>query len=477
MDFNGRKFGLKKTAVNISLVILLYTIILIENTISIGYKSSVPKSFALTIPNTGGPTHISNALSGDSLFNVPSLPFGNGPNIVNGIINPNISNNGKTLCSIINQPDLNATIPSFCNTINSIIGKDPTTTTSTITATNSRTLSHSDNLKKDIIIKNHEFLGSDRFRFIYSYWASEQGIRGSAHFNPILQDSVETDVNGGPNTLAVVLHYEGQVDLQGITAALKLPPGFEAILPLTNNPHRFDIAFSSDRTPISPGNMVVLYFPVTILKDTKVQTPYLGPLALHFLRADHKDTIHVIDADEQNQFDHALSLEDTHSKTATIQLPNSTNPISTFTTTLKSTDTDNFNNSYQSNKHFVGTDEKEKNGIYVNQVIPIIFQITGEETIDVSGGTTNASQLFPSEIIKANPFQKTPVTIFIKNYGDVPIYDLTVQVTKTADTGASNPSQSALVVLGQSTFSVGYLGPHSTKNITVSVLANLFKEG
>jgi hypothetical protein len=64
---------------------------------------------------------------------------------------------------------------------------------------------------------------------------------------------IEVYPNEGSQTLAVVLQYQGVVDLAGVTAALKLPAGFKATLPLTDDGNRFDIAGS---TTVGSGNHV-----------------------------------------------------------------------------------------------------------------------------------------------------------------------------------------------------------------------------
>ena len=101
-------------------------------------------------------------------------------------------------------------------------------------------------------------MGPDRFRFITSYWTTpdtSNGIDvGTSTNNTFLatgsltpNQKVEVDTNEGYSTLAVVLQYQGVVDLAGVTAALKLPAGFKSQLPLTDDRNRFDIALSSYR--------------------------------------------------------------------------------------------------------------------------------------------------------------------------------------------------------------------------------------
>jgi len=64
---------------------------------------------------------------------------------------------------------------------------------------------------------------------------------------------LEVDTNEGFSILAVVSQYEGVVNLAGITAALKLSTGFKAEYPLTDDTNNYDIALSSYRGHIYPG--------------------------------------------------------------------------------------------------------------------------------------------------------------------------------------------------------------------------------
>jgi hypothetical protein len=71
---------------------------------------------------------------------------------------------------------------------------------------------------------------------------------------------LEVDTGEGYSTLAVVLQYQGVVRLAGITAALKLPAGFEAQIPVADERNNYGIALSSYHGNIFPSQGVVLYF-------------------------------------------------------------------------------------------------------------------------------------------------------------------------------------------------------------------------
>src|SRR5215469_14544593 len=283
----------------------------------------------------------------------------------------------------------------------------------------SQTFSNSKNLNLNHSFLSNKVIGPDRFRFITSYWTTSQTNRGvdvgtsandtfvSANSQPPNQ-KVEVYPNEGSQTLAVVLQYEGVVDLAGVTGALKLPAGFKATLPLTSDKNRFDISLSSYRGHIYPSQGIVLYFPITILESAKVQLPVRGPLALHFLRTDHRAILDSIDASQQNKFGKVLSVTNT-------TFPNSTM----------------FNDNFDFSRDYINQFGRLVPYDFVNQVIPVIFKITGEEWLDVvtlpSGGE-DAVKNISTQIVQIPNGITSTVRLAVRNTGDVPIWDLTVNV-------------------------------------------------
>jgi hypothetical protein len=238
---------------------------------------------------------------------------------------------------------------------------DPQLISSSQAFTNSKNL----NLSRSFV--SNKVVGPDRFRFVTSYWTlsdTSLGVDvGTSANNTFLaagslspNPKVEVDTNEGPSTLAVALQYEGVANLAGITAALKLPPGFTAQFPLTSDNHRFDIALSSYRGHIYPDQGIVLYFSVNVLPTAKVQLPVLGPLALHFLRSDQRSTLDSLS--DQSNFAKALF----------------TNTIFFDPTTFHSNF--DFTRNYYAQFRFIPFD-------FVSQVIPVILKITGKEVLDV----------------------------------------------------------------------------------------------
>jgi hypothetical protein len=117
----------------------------------------------------------------------------------------------------------------------------------------------------------------------------------------------EVDTNEGQNSLAIQLQYQGVLPLSGVTAALKLPAGFKAAYPLTDDPTRWDIALSAYRGVVLPGQGITLYFTMNILPTAKVGLPVLGPLAMHFLRPNQRIINDNMEAIPENVLQRAFS--------------------------------------------------------------------------------------------------------------------------------------------------------------------------
>ena len=361
----------KKKTFNVIVPVLLSAIILLGNTVSIGYNLTIPKSFAQQTThnssiqnpnfhtfgihrlahsvgqhndpfsqvsnsgiNTIGHHFINHASSSSSQhFNHPITHvarhnFANSNSHHANIVTSNVQSNPTVDPASISIPfsGINNLATNgvswnghhddnngWCNIINSSTGNnswchDPNHPTLSF----SKSLSDSKSLNLQHSDTRFKVVGPDNFRFINSYWTSDNtphavdvGTSANTTFllaNP--QDpnqNLETDINQGPTTLALSLQYEGVVQLAGLTAAIKLPHGFNSTLPLLHNTKRFDIAFSNYIGDIYPGQGVALYFPVNVTNNTMVK-PYVAPLALHTLRSDLRTSTNSIDASQQDQF-------------------------------------------------------------------------------------------------------------------------------------------------------------------------------
>jgi hypothetical protein len=296
----------------------------------------------------------------------------------------------------------------------------------------SLTFTNSKNLDLTHSFVSNKVLGPDRFRFVTSYWTLPDASLGvdvgtSANTTFLVAGSlppnpkVEVDTNEGFSTLAVVLQYEGVVDLDGIAAALKLPAGFKAQYPLTDDRTNFDIALSNYRGHIYPSQGIVLYFPMYVLPTAKVQVPVLGPLALHFLRTSQRSILDSIDASQQNMFAKALSVTN---------VGNTTFPTNTT-----------FNDNFDFKRHYFNQFGRLVPFDFINQVIPVAFKVTGQETLDVvtlppgkfcdlsCKVLPNTSTPFSTQIVNISSGTTTKVRLAVRNTGDAPVYDLDVNVT------------------------------------------------
>jgi hypothetical protein len=275
----------------------------------------------------------------------------------------------------------------------------------------------------------HQFIsdrivGSDRFRFIKSFWTSSDvspvqalsqlgnnpcpaaGIFSNNAITTLPASpsgqttspfNIEVDRDEGYATLAVILQYQGVAPLAGITAGLRLPSGFEAQVPLTENRNNYNIALSNFVHLIAPGDSVTLCFPLNVLHNAIVQLPVLGPLALHFLRADQRSITDTMDAIPENILQRVFS-----------NMTNVGNPLSACTsattagnctTTSLGPFTHNLDFKRDYFSHFGRTVPFD----YINQVIPIIWKVTGREILDVSLPTPTSPTIPTSPPIVAFP--------------------------------------------------------------------------
>ncbi|MGC2682838.1 MAG: hypothetical protein WA323_13310, partial [Candidatus Nitrosopolaris sp.] len=155
------------------------------------------------------------------------------------------SNNMHVLCAhgMCNPSSQSTSMPASANTqtVDPAITRHHDGNESIVAGPDTFTNSKNLNLRHSFV--SNKVVGPDRFRFVTSYWTTPDtstGIDvGTSANNTFLaagslppNPKLEVDTNEGFSTLAVVLQYEGVVDLAGITAALKLPTGFKAQYPL-----------------------------------------------------------------------------------------------------------------------------------------------------------------------------------------------------------------------------------------------------
>ena len=263
--------------------------------------------------------------------------------------------------------------------------------------------------------------------------------------------------------------------MAGITAALKLSTGFKATLPLTSDRNNYDIALSSYRGHIYPSQGIVLYFPMYVLPSAKVQVPVLGPLALHFLRTEQRAVLDSLGASEQNMFAKVLSVT------------NTTRPNSTM-----------FNDNFDFSRDYFNQFGRLIPFDFINQVIPVIFKVTGQETLDVvtlPTGKTDAVKNISTNVVKIPNDGTTLVRLAVRNTGDVPIYDLTVNISPRllgalgingfTPSGITSPNIPLTLfstilpvgIVGPSFFAIGELPANSNKEFDVSVFPTHYVAG
>jgi hypothetical protein len=204
-----------------------------------------------------------------------------------------------------------------------------------------------------------------------------------------------------------------------------------------------------------------------ILPTAKVGLPVLGPVALHFLRADDRTLFDSIDPTHTNSFSNSLSLTRT-------TFPNQT----TITNNLNPT---------KGWFNFFGRDIPFD---FINQIIPVTWHVTGQETLDVVTLPTlgkDAVKTISTDIVQIPSGKTTLVRLAVRNTGDVPIWDLTVNVfprlqsalginglTPSAITSPNIPETLfstilPIAIVGPSSFGIGELGPNQNAEFDVSV--------
>jgi hypothetical protein len=378
---------------------------------------------------------------------------------------------------------------------------DPTNTHTSIsqTATNNKplTLTHQ--------FSSNKIIGPDRFRFINYYWTSSAtaraidvgtssgvgiGFAGGLAQGPNVKQEVDT--NEGQNSLAVQLQYQGVVPLAGVTAALKLPAGFKAAYPLTDNPNRYDIALSAWRGTIVPGQGIVLYFTMNILPTAKVGLPVLGPMAMHFLRPNSRIINDNMEAIPENILQRTFS-----------NVTNVGNPLGACTSAANAGNCTTislgpFTHNLDFKRDYLGQFSRNIPFDYINQVIPVIFKVSGQETLDVvtlPPGAPVSLDAISTHILKIPNDDTSRIRLAVTNTGDAGIYDLTVNVfpglqsalginglTPSAISSPNIPqtlfsSILPIGIVGHSTFYLGEIPANGIKEFDVNVYPTHYVAG
>ncbi|HXP51376.1 MAG TPA: hypothetical protein VN922_15575, partial [Bacteroidia bacterium] len=380
-----------------------------------------------------------------------------------------------------------------------IANVDPTMTNAhtsiSTTATNSKplTLTHQ--------FTSSKIVGPDRFRFINYYWTSSATQRaidvatsssflGATAQGPNVKQEVDT--NEGQNSLAIQLQYQGVVPLAGVTAALKLPAGFKAAYPLTDDPHRWDIALSAYRGTIVPGQGIVLYFTLNILPTAQVGLPVLGPVALHFLRADSRTINDNMEAIPENV------LQRTFSDVTNVGNPLGACGSSTTAGNCTTTSLGPFTHNLDFKRDYSGQFNRQIPFDFINQVIPVIFKVGGQETLDVVTlpyGAPVSLDAISTHILRIPNDDTSRIRLAVTNTGDAGVQDMTVNVfpglqsalginglTPSAISSPNIPQTLFSTILpigivGHSTFYLGAIPANGIKEFDVNVFPTHYVAG
>jgi hypothetical protein len=211
-----------------------------------------------------------------------------------------------------------------------------------------------------------------------------------------------------------------------------------------------------------------------VLKSAKVQLPVLGPLVLHFLRTDQRSILNFLGATGQNVFAKALSGTRT-------TFPNS-----------------RFNDNFDFKREYFNQFSRLIPFNFINQMIPVTFKVTGAETLDVVTLPTagkDAIKNISTNIVNIPNGVTTKVRLAVRNTGDAPIYDLTVNVfpglqsalginelNPAAITSPNIPQTlfstiQPIGVVGPSFFGIGELGPNQNAEFDVNVFPTHYVPG
>jgi hypothetical protein len=180
---------------------------------------------------------------------------------------------------------------------------------------------------------------------------------------------------------------------------------------------------------------------------------------LHFLRTNQRSILDSLDASQQNMFAKTLSVM----HAGNVTFPNSTS-------------NDNFDSDF--NRDYFNQFGRFIPYDFVNQVIPIIFKATGQETLDVvtlppgkaspGAATQPASKDISTQIVKIPIGITTKVRLALRNTGDVTAWASLAIVTTGLQSalGINGLTPSAITSpnIPQTLFSaslpVGIVGPH-----------------
>jgi hypothetical protein len=242
---------------------------------------------------------------------------------------------------------------------------------------------------------------------------------------------------------------------------------------------------------------------MNILPTAKVGLPVLGPIAMHFLRPSTRTINDNMEAVPANVLNRVFS--------STINSANSSSspPLNACLTSFSgsaapaagrctTTSEGPFTNTLTFTRDYLGQFQRIVPFDFINQVIPVIFKVTGQETLDVVTlpyGAPVSLDAISSHIVKIPNDATTPVRLAVTNTGDAAVYDMTVNVfpglqsslginglTPSAISSPNIPQTLFSTILpigivGHSTFYLGYIPANGIKEFDVNVFPTHYVAG
>ncbi|HEY6534961.1 MAG TPA: hypothetical protein VIY08_04040, partial [Candidatus Nitrosocosmicus sp.] len=215
-----------------------------------------------------------------------------------------------------------------------------------------------------------------------------------------------------------------------------------------------------------------------VTNNTMVK-PYVAPLALHTLRSDLRTSTNSIDASQQDQFASVLDIQNATSSF-----------LSGFNSNNQASST--YSHNYDLSRDFNAINELLKPYDFVNQVIPIVFRVTGAEFMDVQALGPNATATTSPYVVLASPGVPTKIRLLVNNTGDAPIFN-TVTTVSTRDESAIAatvvPSSTnipnvvqqnailPMVIIGPTTKNMGFIPANGTNEFDLTIVPSFYAGG
>jgi hypothetical protein len=232
------------------------------------------------------------------------------------------------------------------------------------------------------------------------------------------------------------------------------------------------------------------------LPTAKVGLPVLGPMAMHFLRPNSRIINDNFDTMPVDQLNRAFS-NITNIGNPTLAACGSS-PTANANTTCTTINEGPFTHSLTFTRDYNGQFIRQIQFDYINQVIPVIFKVSGQETLDVvtlPPGAPVSLDAISTHIVKIPNDDTTRLRLAVTNTGDAGIYDLTVNVfpglqsslginglTPSAISSPNIPQTLFSTILpigivGHSTFYLGEIPANGIKEFDVNVFPTHYVAG